>query len=312
MSLYKRRTKKLPPHIDVYDMHYVPPKKRELAVGIVYFNAAKSKRMLMNYMYAVEKLKLADIPYYTIEMYVTTPEIKDAIHVKTDFILFQKERLCRVLETYIPKTFTKLLFIDCDIIFDNPNWYNELSHELDKCEIVQPFTHAKWLDITYKKTYRTKKSIVLTQPPQKTPRQVFGKYHPGFAWAFQRDWYNRFGFYEYDVLGNSDSISCNIWFPTIKEPWHYPPYTKNTVEEYKLKLTLTPTICFLDGNIYHLFHGYRRKRKYSTRWKIFKSVKDIRDILTIDKNGLFALKDDTYKPLIKRYFNARDDDGTSD
>lgn len=306
--MYRRRTKKLPPHIDLYDMHYVPPQKKDLAVGIVYFNSAKSKRMLMNYMYALEKLKLADIPYYTIEMYETTPEIKDAIHVKTDFILFQKERLSRVLETYIPKTFTKLMFIDCDIVFDNPNWYNEVSDKLDKCEIVQPFTHAKWIDITYKNTYRTKKSIVLT-PPMKTHQEVFGKYHPGFAWGFQRDWFNRIGFYEYDILGNSDSISCNVWFPNVKEAWPYHTYTKNTVEEYKKKLTKPPISCFLDGNVYHLFHGDLRKRKYRTRWQIFKSVKDIRDILTVDKNGLFALKDDTYKPIIRRYFKSRDDDG---
>ena len=42
----------------------------------------------MNYLYTREKLNIANIPNYTIEMYVTTPEIKDAIHIKTDFILF--------------------------------------------------------------------------------------------------------------------------------------------------------------------------------------------------------------------------------
>jgi hypothetical protein len=37
-------------------------------VGLVFFNPAKSKRMVMNYFYTVEKLKLAKIPYYTLEL----------------------------------------------------------------------------------------------------------------------------------------------------------------------------------------------------------------------------------------------------
>ena len=107
---------------------YKEPKKDDMAVCLVYFNGNKSKRILMNYLYVVEKLRVANIPYFTMEMYRDTPEIKDAFHVKTNFILFQKERLCHLLEKRIPEKYSKLAFIDGDIVFENENWYNDLSN----------------------------------------------------------------------------------------------------------------------------------------------------------------------------------------
>ena len=48
--------------IDVSTVRYRGPWKRDMAIGFVFFNPAKSKRMLMNYLYTIEKLKLAKIP----------------------------------------------------------------------------------------------------------------------------------------------------------------------------------------------------------------------------------------------------------
>jgi hypothetical protein len=87
------------------------------------------------------------------------------------------------------------------------------------------------------------------------------------------------------------------------------PFLANAMNAYKEKLTTQPSICFIEGNIYHLWHGDRKNRQYVERRDIFASVKDIRDILKTDKNGLYALKDDTLKPKIRKYFRNRDDDG---
>ena len=85
-----KRATKLPKSFDLFDLKYNAPKRKDLAVGLVYFNCVKSKRLLMNYLYVLEKFKMAGIPTYTIEMFEDTPEIAEAIHVKTEFILFQK------------------------------------------------------------------------------------------------------------------------------------------------------------------------------------------------------------------------------
>lgn len=299
----------LPKSFDLYDVQYKAPVKKDLAVGLVYFNCAKSKRLLMNYLYVAEKFKMAGIPTFTIEMYETTPEIKDAIHVKTDFILFQKERLCYVLEKHIPESFTKLLFIDCDLLFENANWYNDLSEKLDTFQIVQPFSKGVWLDITYKKVVKERIPIVFYQQfgVRRTKNGGIGGYHPGFAWAFQRNWYREHGFFTYAILGDGDTLSSTVWLDY--SDFTCRPFMKASLDEYKHAIAVRPTICYIQGNMYHLWHGDQKNRQYSERRNIFSSVKDIRDILRIDTNGLFALKNDTFKPRIRKYFRMRDDDG---
>jgi hypothetical protein len=46
--------------VDVATCVYDTPLLCDMAIGLVFFNPAKSKRMLMNYLYTVEKLKCAN------------------------------------------------------------------------------------------------------------------------------------------------------------------------------------------------------------------------------------------------------------
>jgi len=303
------RKTKIEKSFDLYDLKYVKPVKKDLAVCLVYFNCIKSKRLLMNYLYVVEKFKIAGIPVFTIEMYETSPEIADAIHVKTDFILFQKERLCYLLEKRIPESFSKLLFIDSDLVFQNLNWYNDLSLKLDKFSIVQPFEKAVWLDITYTKIVKVRIPIAFYEKLGYTRRSGgIGGYHPGFAWAFQRDWFRKIGFFQYSILGCGDTHSSTAF--TNYNKWTCPHYTAVAFEKYKKLIEENkPSVCYLKGDIYHLWHGDQKNRQYSDRREIFNNVEDIRDILKVENNGLFALKDDTLKKQIRKYFTNRFDDG---
>jgi hypothetical protein len=294
---------------EIVDIIYKSPVNKDLAIGLVYFNAAKSKRLLMNYLYVTEKFKISNIPYFTIEMYETTPEIADAIHLKTDFILFQKERLCYLLEKHIPKSFTKILFIDSDLIFENSNWYNELSDKLNNFNIVQPFSKAVWLDITYKKVVKERIPIIFYNKFGVISMDGgIGGYHPGFAWAFQRNWYNKVGFFQNAILGDGDTISSTIW---LNFNFEYRAFLKNAVEDFKKSMGEKPSICFLNGAIFHLWHGDSRNRQYRSRRDIFESVNDIRNIIYVADNGLYCLKDDKLKNKIRKYFKNRDDDGLS-
>lgn len=303
------RKTKMEKSFDLYDLRYVKPVKKDLAVCLVYFNCIKSKRLLMNYLYVVEKFKLAGIPLFTIEMYEDIPEIADAIHIKTDFILFQKERLCYLLEKRIPESFTKLLFIDSDLVFQNLNWYNELSQKLNSFNIVQPFEKGVWLDLTYTKIVKVRTPIVFYQKLGFTRKAGgIGGYHPGFAWAFQRDWFRKVGFFQYSILGCGDTHS-SIAFTNYNH-WTCPHYTARAFETYKKLIEENkPTVCFLKGDIYHLWHGDQKNRQYADRREIFNDIEDIRDIIKVDKNGLFSLKNDTLKKKIRAYFTNRFDDG---
>lgn len=303
-----KKKSRLGPSFELSDIHYVSPVKRDLAVGLVYFNASKSKRLLMNYLYVAEKFKVANIPFFTVEMYEDTPELKDAIHLQTDFILFQKERLCHLLETYIPKSYSKLLFLDSDLIFQNPNWYKELSDKLESYQIVQPFSKGVWLDITYKHIVKERIPIIFYNKFGKISMEGgIGGYHPGFAWGFQRDWFRKVGFFQYGILGDGDTLSSTVWLDY--SDFQYVPFIQPSIEDFRKSISEKPSICFLQGEIYHLWHGDSKNRQYKSRRAIFKSIRDIRDEIYVAENGLFALQHTTFQKKIRNYFKKRDDDG---
>jgi len=284
-------------NININNLKYNKPTKYDLIVGFVYFNYTKSKRLLMNYLYTVNKLKLSNIPYYTLELVDSIPEIPEAIHIQSKSIMFQKERLCYLLEKHIPEKYSKILFLDCDIIFDNQNWYNDISNLLETNNIVHPFTFAILLNISYNKIILKKQSILIN-------KKQFAS-HEEYGWAFQRKWFNKIGFYQYAIIGGGDTFSVYGWLKLGKR-LKYAEYNKF----YNLE---KPKASYISGTIYHLYHGSRNNRQHITRQNILKNINNlysIRDILIIKENQPFEFKSQfTYlNNQIKKYLINRFDD----
>jgi hypothetical protein len=294
---------------DLYKLRYEVPKKTDMAVCLVLFNPSNSKRMIMNYFYMLEKLKLAGIPTYSLELLFEDrlPEIQNAFHVRSDSYLFHKERLCRILEKKIPSKFTKICFIDADVLFDNPKWYNDTSKLLDTYEIVQPFSVASWLDLTYKNTTIERLSVAFMD---KTKRYN-SNYHPGFAWAFQRAWYNRIGFYDFAVTGSGDTLSAAAWLGVDFPPGYLKQAYQTSYDAYKKKVVVLPKLCAAPGKLYHLWHGNRSNRKYIARHEYLNDIQDVCDVLATNRDDVFELTNRKLNADMKRYFDEREDDGLS-
>jgi hypothetical protein len=291
--------------IEVANVRYRSPWKRDMAIGFVFFNPAKSKRMLMNYLYTIEKLKLAGIPYYTLELVFNRqePEIKDAFHVYAKSIMFHKERLCTLLEKRIPWYYSKVMFLDADIIFGNPNWYSEVSAALSEHDVVQPFTTAVWMDITYTTATQIRESVIYMN----REKTFDHKLHPGFAWAFTRTWFRKVGFFEYGVTGSGDTLSAAAWlgvkFPaTYLKPALLPAYTEfDTLPK--------PRITCTSGPVFHLWHGTHANRRYVDRHAILDGVNDIRKVMRPNWNGVWEFSVKGLSEKLLDYFNERVDDG---
>ena len=274
-----------------------------MAVCLVYFNSAKSKRLLMNYLYAVEKLKLANIPTYTLEMYYDRPDIKKAFHVKGESFMFHKERLCRLIEKKVGWFYSKIMFMDADIVFTTPDWYSQVSKLLDSNDVVHPFDKAIWSDITYKECLQQRNSVVLATKGTRYDPTL----HPGFAWAFRRRWFRKVGFFDYGITGSGDTLSAAAWLD-LKFPSAYlQPALKPAFEDF-CKLP-RPRIAYNPGTIVHLWHGSKQNRKYVERHTILKEVQDVRTILRITKDGVFEITDADVNHKMKLYFINREDDG---
>jgi hypothetical protein len=304
--------KKITPNL-IHELHYEIPKITDMAVLFVFFDYVGSTRILMNYLYTIEKMKLAKIPYFTIELVLTgkSPRIKNAFHVTSSSYLFQKEHLVRLLETKVPKKYTKLLSLDLDIIFEDETWYSQLSRILETKDIVQCFKTAKWLDITYQNLEKEAETCVLHVRGDSfwTPKN--GKaYHPGFGWAFTRQWYNKVGFYDLAIIGSGDTIFSYALFglPYGKSNEGTDIYTRSTIEW--AKKIRGAKLGYLPVDIYHLYHGSMKKRQYVSRYEYFKNVKNIEDVSSINSTGAYELTDQALNNKMRMFFRERDDDGT--
>jgi hypothetical protein len=295
--------------IDIRDLSYHMPKQKDMAVCFVYFNASNSKRILMNLLYIQNMMQLAQIPIFTMEVYSTKPAIYKSFRIKSDSVLFHKERLCYLLEKQVPAKYTKLLFLDSDIIFDNPKWYDDLSTSLDTYDIVHPYEKAYWLDLTYSNFIRQADSVMIDKNNETVIK--YATSHVGFGWAFRREIFNKYGYYPYCIIGSGDSLSTMAWFkqnPDRVINQMNCKYEAAAYTDFINKVNPKPKMSYISGSVYHLYHGSFTNRKYYNRHFIFKNVEDVRDILKEDESGLFEITDPEIAQQVKDYFTDRNDD----
>ncbi len=285
-----------------------------MAICLVLFNPAKSKRILMNYFYTKAQFDLQGLPNFTLELVYEgrSPELPDAFHVQAKSMMFHKENLYRILVAKLPPSYTKLAFLDADIFYKDASWYHKTSKLLDSYDIVQGFDDAHWLDLTYTKTIMTRKSVFAMA----SPTWQF-QYHPGFAWCMRRDWYNQVGFFDYAVSGSGDTLSSAAWLnKAFPAKFQSLPQALHTVyAEYRESCKAhPPKVFFLHGvDIYHLYHGARTNRKYAERHAMLNVPTPIEELLTKNEDGVWEWNSlTTWNPMLFSYFMNRHDDDLSE
>lgn len=290
-------------------MGQIQSRKNDIALCFVFFNPTRSKRILMNYLFTLNRLH--EFPCYTIELtfYDREPEIapsSNVFHVRSNSFMFHKERLCRVLESKIPKRFKKIAFLDADIFFAKPDWYSQLSKKLDEFDVVQGFEYSHWLDLSYKNVMLTRETVV------KSKNDVFSHIrHPGFIWGFRRQWYKNVGFFDWAISGSGDTLSVAAWMRQTFDK-HFKSLPSSMKNVYKEFYDINkPKISYLeDIHVFHLYHGSRHNRQYVDRHAMFEVDQDIRKLIRLNTYGVYEwVNPDKWNPKMLHYFSTRDDDG---
>jgi hypothetical protein len=283
-----------------------------MAVCFVVFNPSQTKRMIMNYLYVKNEYEKQGFPIFTMELVYDglEPEIPDAFHVHASSVMFHKENLYRLLEKNIPKQYTKLAFLDCDILFTDPSWYEKTSTLLKTHDVVQPFETAHWMDLTYTQVLLSRKSALLMKS-----KQWDFKYHPGFAWCMRRDWYRRVGFFDYAISGSGDTLSVAAWMrKTFPNNFQSLPHPLIDAYYKDFFLREKPSITYLKGiDVYHLYHGSRTNRQYAERHKMLNVSVPITELIHPNKEGVYEWIDekDEWNERFQAYFDGRNDDDLS-
>jgi hypothetical protein len=308
---------------------YSRPTKQDMAVLLVYFNACSYKKLAQNLCLIYQTLTRAGIPVFLLEhcfgdQVPLFPENGTTIfNTRSESYMFYKENLLNWLMPKVPAQYTKFFMMDCDLLFEKPTWYNDVSQLLDKYDVVQPFQFAVWLDSDLKGITLKREGVVYINSLGEKPN--LGRHHPGFAWAFRREFIEPKGIYDLNVLGSGDtvigaavlqkSILSDLWKKNSSD-W----ILENCADYYKLFEDTKVT--FYSQSLYHLWHGSRKNREYHTnnnnRYQLFHNVclehtivaKD--ELFILNSNNLYEFNPsirDKMNNILLTYFQSRQEDG---
>jgi hypothetical protein len=309
-----------------------PPRTRDdLALLFVFFNPLAQHSLLRNYLLVADIFELQGIPFFTLNVRSSNVSfIAQAPNVFTLLVrscLFQKEKLIMNLLERVPKQYTKVLALDADVLLytsgrASTHWYDVISEALDTADALQPFACACKLDDTLSHIYRCKESIVAAplekgdSIPIKQPfYKQLHRYHPGYAWAFRRDWLARVGLFDLAVVGGGDTLlSAALRQVPMQQLSHQlkPAYASAYADYFARVGATRPRVGYAEGlRALHLYHGNDANRHYSARHVLLDNV-NLSTVLVVNVDGVFETTPSSagraFNESVCRYMHERRDD----
>jgi len=290
---------------------YEEPLTKDMGIILVYFNPTKSNRIIQNILFVKHSLEICNIPFYIADLAFNDEPFlfnscNNIFQYRTSSYMFYKENLIYCVLQFLPDTITKICTVDADIMFDNPKWYEITSNTLNTYNVCQPFNLAHKLKVDFT-IENTSYSCIDSD----------SNCCSGYAWAFNREWFLKNGFFEYAFIGGGDGLFFR-YITTYKQSAIYNANIyKNEYIKYLDTRENLPPVCSLNLNIYHLFHGMTCNRQYSSRHELF-NIK-INSLNLNNLSELFIRRDDNiieWNPkyinemnsFMKTYFMNRQDD----
>jgi len=249
-----------------------------------FFNPCGYKSRYENYKRFREHL---NIPLLTAELiFNDPPEIQDddadiVLTLTDGDAMWQRECIVNRAVSSIPKSCNKVVMLDADVFFADPDWALLTSRMLDKCALGQPF----------KRVYRLPEDYSNKKYDLDSVRQILTKYsrtmkssfvcrwlvkhqlggNTGFAWAFQREFLEKHGMHDGSPVGGNDKIMAYTMLGMFdaaikkfsmneKRAMHYLEWARPFFEDVKKS-------CFgyVDVDMYTYFHGSPSDRQYKKR-----------------------------------------------
>ncbi len=302
----------------------------DLAVVTTYFNPCKYKSRLLNYKLFKSFITASELSLFTVECAFGNSQFEldgDAgvLQFRSSSVLWQKERLLNhAVNAWLPRRFTKIAWIDCDLLFANASWAVETSRLLDLCPVAQVFDFVDRLPSGWKETGTigdiSRSFASVLQDGAATRRDSWEAHgHTGYGWAARRGMFEACGLYEACILGNGDhlmahaftgepGVSCVTRRYRDGDPQleHYREWAGRAYGYCRADVRCVP------GTVYHLWHGERENRRYLERQEELNAIgydpfSDVR----VDRDGCLVWCSD--KPalhaLAVSHFSLRREDG---
>jgi len=253
------------------------------------------------------------------------PESPSVIRVRTRDVMWQKERLLNIALSRLPSQCSKIAWLDCDILFQNPEWAVQASRLLDSYRVVQLFDRVIRLPKEHVffsgqgDAWESFASVYQERPNQLLRGDFAMHGHSGFAWAARREVLQENGLYDACISGSGDHMMahafCGDWESTCidriigqNNPHraHFSDWCRRTYKNVRA------SVGCVAGTLLHLWHGDVDNRRYVTRNKELAALGfDPGHDIKIDDAGCWkwASEKPTLHRWARRYYARRKEDG---
>lgn len=274
-------------------------------VAACFFRPLEYQKPIENLKIFLQDFSRTNIPLFTIELLYNNQKsiIENPTKiVRSNSVVFSKENLWNVIERYIPDQYSKIIFLDSDIRFTNPNWFNLSSDILDTYKVIQPMSYCyrsiHGASDSYEINERLRPSIA--QGLYYNEEINIGLHYPGFSIGIDREFFHSIGgIFDLAFNGCGDSL---FWASFDELGDRYVSIVSTRFTEYtlyrnnilKLIKNQKNIVSFVPNNTaLHLYHGSDSNRKYRERdnylpehYETFYNSDNVLEIKSLDTNKI--------------------------
>jgi hypothetical protein len=243
-------------------------------------------------------------------------------------IMWQKERLLNVALRALPMSCRKVAWVDCDVVFEADDWARRTSRLLDRFALVQPFSHVHRMSPDWEpgqgqspaaQVLRSVPFVIASGTPAATCLgrvfQVQIDCTAGYAWAAHRELLEQHHIYDACIIGAGDSAFARAAYGYFEDAIriiqylnrdHYLAWANPFYDAVRAE------VGFLEGNLFHLWHGKPEHRRYYDRLgEVSRFQFDPFEDIAIDCQGVWRWNSDKREmhDYVRDYFALRMEDG---
>ncbi len=252
-----------------------------------YFNPVGYKRRLANYRAFRQNLA---VPLVTVELSfdgrfeLAQDDADVLIQLSGVAVLWQKERLLNVALKSVPSSARNIAWLDCDVIFDRPDWADAANEQLNTSNVVQLFSdlvdlgREDALDRRHEIPPSAHGVVGLISENRFSQADVMpsarknkrGFTQGGLAWAIRRPILEQHGLYDAMIAGGGARAQVRALYANFDEHIKATHFTAAQRDHYltwavPYHRAVGGRVGHVAGRIYHLWHGEIDNRNYDGR-----------------------------------------------
>jgi hypothetical protein len=241
-----------------------------------------------------------------------------------DGFLWQKERLLNLALEALPGNCRKVVWIDCDVVFERDDWAQATNLLLDRFMLLQPFSHVHRMPPDWKPGQTRPPAELLRSVPfliaSGMPEAVClgtpaSRIHcsPGYAWAAHRHLLEKHLLYDVCIVGGADTAMARAAYGHFEDAMRLQYLHRNHYLAWAGPFfdSVCAKVAFVDGTLWHLWHGDTRFRRYRDRNEEMRRFEfDPFTDIAIDQNGVWRWNSDKHDlhDYVRSYFSSRRED----